>query len=186
MKRFAALAAVAAFALASLAATAAPESTPKSTPAHHPIPAHCTIDSFRPFSAAVWRPGAWKRGNPPRAVIEAQRRRLGCAPPHHRAAMQRTWRRDAAAYFRHRHAMLWLEEFKPFVYPSGKRWAVPYPIAVCESGENYFVGPSGAYGLIPPFPQYMSPRAQDETAHRLYLEQGEGPWAPYEGGCAYR
>ena len=75
---------------------------------------------------------------------------------------------------------------KPFVYPDGKRWAVPYPIAWCESGGNYFVGPSGAYGLIPPFPQYMSPREQDRTALRLYREMGESPWAPYEGGCAYR
>jgi hypothetical protein len=82
--------------------------------------------------------------------------------------------------------MLWRERVKPFVYPDGKHWAVPYPIAWCESGGDYFVGPSGAYGLIPPFPQYLPPRRQDEIAHRLYLEQGEGPWRPYESGCAYR
>jgi hypothetical protein len=75
---------------------------------------------------------------------------------------------------------------KPFVYPDGRRWAVPYPIAWCESGGDYFVGPSGAYGLIPPFPQYMSPREQDRVALDLYRRMGESPWAPYEGGCAYR
>lgn len=99
--------------------------------------------------------------------------------------MQRTWRRDKAAYYEHRAAMLWREEFKPFVYPSGRRFAVPFPIATCESGENYFVGPYGAYGLIME-PTWLPPRTQDEIAHRLYEESGEAPWAPFESGCAYR
>lgn len=191
MKRLA-LTAVAVFALAGfLTATATSEnnnSTPKSNAAPKPVPARCTVQAFRPLSKAIWRLRAWRRGNPPEKVIRAVRRRLRCAEGHgdHHVAMVRTWKRDRAAYFEHRRKMLWLEEFKPFVYPSGKRWSVPYPIALCESGENYFVGPSGAYGLIPPFPQWLPPRRQDEIAHRLYEEQGEGPWAPYESGCAYR
>lgn len=185
MKRIA-LAAVAVFALAGITATAASESTPESTPRASPVPTRCQITPFRAFSGRVWRLEAWERGRPPERVLAAQRRRLSCAPPGHRKAMRRTWRRDKAAYFAHRRAMLWLEEFKPFVYPDGIRWAVPYPIAWCESGGDYFVGPSGAYGLIPPFPQWMSPRRQDEVAHRLYVEQGEGPWAPYESACSYR
>ena len=92
-------------------------------------------------------------------------------------------RAESVKHERHR---LYRERYKPFVYPDGSHWAVPYPIAWCESGGNYYVGPSGAYGLIPPFPQYLSPREQDKIAHRLYLEMGEAPWAPYEGGCAYR
>jgi hypothetical protein len=154
-------------------------------PAHQQRP-QCTAAHFRPFSAKVWSPGLWERGVPPAKAITAYRRRLACAGPGNRKAMRHRWRADQAAYFAHRKAMLWLEEFKPFVYPDGTRWAVPYPIAWCESGGDYFVGPSGAYGLIPPFPQYMSPRAQDEVAHRLYVEQGEGPWRPYESGCPYR
>lgn len=158
----------------------------------HKHPAGCprhliTATDFRSFSAAVWEDTHWRRGLPPAPIIADFHREIHCsAGPGHRQAMQERWQRDRAAFLAYRKVMLWRERFKPFVYPDGKRWAVPYPIAWCESGGDYFVGPSGAYGLIPPFPQYMSPRAQDEVAHRLYLEAGEGPWAPYEGGCAYR
>lgn len=188
MKRFA-LTAVAVLALAGFwtaTATSENNSPTKSTPARKSVPTRCTIGPFRAFSAAVWALERWQRGDPPAKVLAALERRLACAPPGHRRAMRRTWLRAKASYYEHRRHMLWREEFKPFVYPSGRRWAVPYPIAVCESGENYFVGPSGAYGLIPPFPQWLSPKRQDEIAHRLYEEQGEGPWAPYESGCAYR
>lgn len=151
-----------------------------------PLPRICTAQAFRPFSERVWRPSAWDRGNPPQNVLEAVRKREDCAPAGHREAMKAMWAKDREAYFRHRSQILWRKRVKPFVYPDGSHWAVPYPIAWCESGGNYYAGPSGAYGLIPPFPQYMAPRRQDEIAHRLYLEQGEGPWAPYEGGCQYR
>ena len=80
----------------------------------------------------------------------------------------------------------WLDKYRSFEYPDGSHYAVPYPIAWCESGGNYFVGPSGAYGLIPPFPQYLPPKRQDEIAYRLYEKDGEAPWAPYESGCIYR
>lgn len=155
---------------------------------HAPAPHHnptCTARAFRPFSAKVWDERHWRRPKPGRAARSAQRRRLACAGAGNRAAMKRTWRRDQAAFYARRRHMLWRTRVTPFFY-AGHYWAVPYPIALCESGGNYFVGPSGAYGLIPPFPQWMSPRDQDLTAHRLYVEQGEGPWAPYESGCAYR
>jgi hypothetical protein len=185
-----ALAAIAALALAGIWATTATSETNSThhiTPStHSPPPRHCTIDGFRPFSEAVWRLGAWKRGTPPVSVLEARTAALACATPPHRAAMRRTWRRDAAAFLAHRRHMVWLETMKPFVYPDGTRWAVPFPIAWCESGGNYFVGPSGAYGLIPPLPQYMSPAEQDRVAHELYVEHGEGPWAPFETACIYR
>lgn len=155
-----------------------------SSSASHPD--RCTAQATRPFTAKVWSLDKWSRGQPKPSTLTAYRKRLSCAGPENRKAIKNYWAFEKQRYYEHRKKMLWLEKYKPFVYPSGKRWAVPYPIAVCESNENYYVGPSGAYGLIPPFPQYMSPRAQDETAHRLYLEQGEGPWAPYEAGCAYR
>jgi hypothetical protein len=72
----------------------------------------------------------------------------------------------------------------PFHY-AGHDWAAPFPIALCESGGDYYVGPYGAYGLIFE-PTYMSPREQDLAAHRLYVQYGEDPWRPYESSCAYR
>lgn len=181
MKRIA-LAATAALALACMCAT-----TAVSQSHHHrsAIPERCKITPFRAFSSHVWSPGHWRRGAPPAVVIQTQRRRLACAPPGHRRAMQRTWRRDKASFNHHRRKMLWRAHFKPFVYPDGERWAVPYPIAWCESGGDYFIGPYGAYGLIMES-AWLPPRVQDEIAHRLYAEQGEAPWAPFEGGCAYR
>lgn len=83
-----------------------------------------------------------------------------------------------------RHKREWRERITPFHY-AGHDWAAPYPIALCESGGNYYVGPYGAYGLIME-PPWQSPRQQDLEAHRLYVESGEAPWAPFEGGCAYR
>lgn len=79
----------------------------------------------------------------------------------------------------------WRRKNKPFIYPDGRRWATPYPIAWCESGGDYFASPWGAYGLTA-FEPFMPPKRQDEVAHRLYLEQGEAPWAPYETACIYR
>lgn len=145
-----------------------------------------TVQDFRPFSADVWRLSAWERGAPPKRVVLAQRERLKCSTPAHREAMQNTWRADKKAFYEHRDVMLWRAKYRQFEYPDGTRWAVPYPIAWCESGGDYYVGPSGAYGLIPPFPQWLSPKRQDEIAYELYLELGESPWAPYESTCAYR
>jgi len=81
----------------------------------------------------------------------------------------------------------WRRKYKPFVYPSGRHWAAPYPVALCESGENYFVGPAGAYGLILA-PPWMSPREQDEEAyHLLHTVGAEQAWFRWEReqGCPY-
>lgn len=154
-------------------------------PAHHPIPRTCTAQAFRGFSKTIWDPAKWKRGNPPQNVLEAVRKRESCAPPGHLKAMKQTWERDRSVYFAHSHHMRWMEENRHYVYPDGSHWAVPYPIAWCESGGNYYASPWGAYGLTSLRP-YMNPKTQDEEAHRLFLEYGEQPWAPYEGGCLYR
>lgn len=146
---------------------------------------HCpTQHQFEQFSSRVWSPKHWQRPKPRPSTITAAQKAINC--PQHRKGLERIWIEARMKFLAKRRQMIWLETYKPFIYPSGKRWAVPYPIAVCESNENYYVGPSGAYGLIPPFPQWLSPQAQDEVAHNLYLEQGEGPWAPYESGCYLR
>lgn len=98
MKRLA-LTAVVALAMAGIVATtAASESSSQS------IPPTCTAQTFRAFSAKVWDVEHWQRGKPGKnsPAIKAQRRRLKCAPPHHRVAMQRIWHRDQAAFFARR------------------------------------------------------------------------------------
>lgn len=154
------------------------------SPKAKPIPASCKVQSLRPFAATVWNPSKWRRGASPTPVLIAYHKRLACAPLGHVKAMVNTWTKDKRAYYKKRKAMIWLETNKPFIYPDGSRWAVPYPIAICESGENYYASSAGAYGLI--FARGLSPKRQDEVAHRLYMEQGEGPWAPYESGCYLR
>jgi hypothetical protein len=150
-------------------------------------PTEFTSGKFKSFSKLVWKRNHWKREAPKQATILAERHMLQCAAgPGHRVAMKHIWKADKRAFYQHRASMLWLAKYRSFEYPDGSHWAVPYPIALCESGGDYYVGPSGAYGLIPPFPQNLSPKTQDEIAFRLYQEQGEGPWAPYESGCAYR
>lgn len=187
MKRLA-LVAVAALAFAVLAAPALSENNHSSKSSTQPkATATCSLANFDVWAGKVWDQARWRRGDPPKSTIDAQRKWLECAANgHSRAAMQHFWREVKAAYYSARQVRLWRARVKPFVYPDGTHWAVPYPIALCESGENYNVGPSGAYGEIPPLPQWQTPKEQDETAHRLYEESGEGPWVPYESGCAYR
>jgi hypothetical protein len=153
-------------------------------PKAKPIPAPCKVQSFRSFATKVWDLRKWERGTPPKFVLEAYAKRLSCAPPAHAKVMKATWHRDQAIYFKKRHSLMWREHYKPFVYPDGTRWAVPYPIAICESGENYYASSAGAYGLI--FTSWLPPKRQDEVAHNLYMRQGEGPWAPYESSCYLR
>lgn len=159
-------------------------------PKHHPVPRTCTAQAFKPFSERVWRLSAWERGNPPNKVLQAVRKREDCAPPGHRKAMKATWERDRDAFFVHRHHMQWSAKYRSFEYPDGSHWAVPYPIAWCESGGHYYANeqgplPFGAYGLIMEA-EFLPAKVQDEIAYRLFLEAGEGPWRPYEGDCRYR
>lgn len=145
----------------------------------------CSNDSFRAFSKRVWDLDHWQRGKPRAKALQAQRRRLGCAPHPQRA--KAAWRHDKAAFYVYRSDMLWLEKHKPFIYPDGTRWAAPYPVAWCESGGDYYVGPFGAYGLILE-PEWQSPREQDEDAYRLLHTVGaEQAWFRWEReqGCPY-
>lgn len=184
--RRATLVALAAVALTGHAASAISESP--AVPHDSRVPPQCTVQSFRPFSAAVWRLGAWQRGNPPPKVIQAQRRRLRCAPTHHRAAMVRTWERDRRAFFDHRSARLWQERVTPEPGPGGSHWAIPWYIVECESGGDYTAQnpTSSAYGayqmLASTYAAYCSacdwsPRDQDLAARRLYVSAGTSPWA---------
>jgi hypothetical protein len=157
------------------------------------VPDRCRSAAFRPFAAAVWDAN-WQRGAPPTHTIHAAHRRIECAPPGNRRAMQRTWQRDRGRYYVRRRAMLWRTRVTPF--PGGGRWwAIPYWHVLCESGGNYFVGYAGAYGLTAPAwngygglayaPDAGSatPREQDAVAHRLWAAAGDSAWTPFEGGC---
>jgi hypothetical protein len=64
-----------------------------------PPPPSCTAATFRAFSGHVWDIDRWQRGAPKATTIAAQRRRLECAPPGHRAAMQHRWRTDKRAFY---------------------------------------------------------------------------------------
>ena len=183
MKRLVALATIAAFALAStLAATAASEDN--STNHHTPPPLSCTVQAFRPFSAKVWDPAHWQRGKPKHSTVQAQRRRLACASPGHRIAMQQTWRRDQEAFYAHRRAELWRIRVTPF-WGGGNWWALPYPMVICESSANY-TQPYGAYSILDPAWQEWggrtahageaSEREQDLVAHRGWRIYGESAW----------
>lgn len=186
MKRIALAATVAlALALAFAPQIAVTQSQSKATP----IPAACTAAAFKPFSAAAWRPEAWKRGQPPTKVIQAQRRRLRCAPGPHRAAMQRTWRRDKAAFYMERRAMLFRERVTPFYCPgTGQWWATECTIPLHESG--YGSGGGNLYGMLDAWALHgctafaptawdATKRQQDICAHRHWVDYGRGGWPPY-------
>lgn len=186
MKRLLILA-VAAFAFAgTLAATA---SSNKSTVQQkQPIPIHCTAKAFQPFSADVWRLGAWERGKPPEKVLKAQRRRLACAPPAHRKAMKHRWREDQAAFFAHRKKMLRRQEHEEALNPPGI--ATLEAIAACESGgDPTAVSADGTYRGKYQFdygtwesvggtgdPAAAPEWEQDERAAELYRRSGSSPW----------
>lgn len=171
-----------------------------------PVPRHCTAAAFRPFSAAVWRPERWRRGNPPERVIEAAHGREGCAPARHRAAMKATWRRDRRAFFARRSHELFRVRVTPFycgaddvTFDPGF-YAIPCPNVDAESGGRG--GPyCNTYGIIggldepgassPTWINYgglrfastacaASEREQSIVAHRVYRDVGTAAWTPFE------
>lgn len=159
---------------------------------NHPI----TASHFRPFSESVWSRDHWRRKQPAPATLAAKAHKIHCAAgPGHVTAMKHQWAKDKVTFVRVRKNKLWAAKFRSFEYPDGSHWAVPYPIATCESGDpglgiygDYYASPSGAYGLTSGggFRQYMAPKEQDEAAYYQFLESGEGAWAPYETGCSLR
>jgi hypothetical protein len=170
-------------------ATSAAENAHQSTHSKPPIPARCTVQTFRPFSAAVWRLRAWERGKPPAKAMQAERRRLGCAPGHHRKAMKRTWRRDRARYGKYRE----LRQIAPYPGYVGRglasRWlAIPRYIVDCESNGDWFAmnasGASYLYQLLgwgAPYPDDW--RAKMEN-HRIASEVWAGGAGASNWVCA--
>lgn len=159
---------------------------------NHPV----TAPEFQRFTEAVWSRDHWERGEVPQSVLDAKAHKLHCAAgPGHVASMETKWSKAQKAFDHFRKGKLWAGKYRSFEYPDGSHWAVPYPIATCESGDpglgiygDYYASSSGAYGLTSGggFAQYMAPKEQDEAAYRQFLISGEGAWAPYETGCALR
>lgn len=166
-------------------ATASPEgNSPQNLPHVKPAP-RCLLPNFRHFSAEVWRLPNWERGTPPHSTIQAQRRKLKCAPLGHRKAMQRVWRADRAAYFAHRRAERERLTVTPYNCGSAGRSAIPCAVMFCESGGSYTArNPSGAYGRYQLMPEWWSnlgreptPAEQDRIAAELWAGgAGAGNW----------
>lgn len=151
-------------------------------------PPQCTAKAFRPFSEAVWRLILWERGKPPVEVIQAQRRRLACAGPANRRAMQKRWARDHRRYVRHRrHELVSRDEIQATIDAVGEGTLAA--IRACESGDDYSTNTgNGFYGAYQfdlqtwlsvggsGLPSDASPREQDYRASLLYLSRGPSPW----------
>lgn len=160
---------------------------PSNQPHHKPVPASCTVQALRPFSAQVWASSKWERGMPSKAVTEAYARRLGCAPPAHKRAMKKTWRRDKKAFVKYRSQELFRVNVTP--YRCGNTyWATECTIPEHESG--YGSGGSNLYGMkdawaehgctvFAPTADTASKRDQDICARRHWEEYGRGGWPSY-------
>lgn len=164
-------------------------------PAHKPVEARCTARAFRPFAAQVWAPELWQRGNPPKRVVAAYKRRLRCAGPGNRRAMEKTWRRDKAAYFAYRHEIRSRLRYLP-ENCGGYRSAIPCYIVACESGGNYGAeNPSstagGKYQILDttwydyggvhyPYSHpaaHAPPAEQDRIAYAIFQDSGPSAWS---------
>lgn len=189
MKRLA-IAAVALVAIPlALSATASTTAAPRVVTHIAPSapPPQCTAKTFAPFADAVWNLIRWERGKPPHRVIAAQRRRLACAGPENRKAMQHRWREDKRAYYRHRNAKLEEREQQAAITPPGPE--VLATIRACESGDDYSTNTgNGFYGAYQfdlstwysvggsGLPSEASPAEQDYRAAKLYRSRGSSPW----------
>lgn len=89
--------------LALLAVVVGALTLPATAAASAHVPRSCTAEAFRPFSGHVWDIHRWGRGQPRPKTIAAQRRRLACAPPGNRHAMQHRWRTDKRAFYAEAH-----------------------------------------------------------------------------------
>jgi hypothetical protein len=156
----------------------------------HPDPCHgqqIKAPAFHDFAESVWELSRWEREKPRPGTIASKRHKLDCAAgPGHRKAMVRSWALFRAGFYAHRRDELWRVRITP--YPGGGRWwPIPYYIVACESGGDYGAqnptsSARGAFQLLDTtHATYCticdwSKRDQDLTAHRLYQEQGAGPW----------
>lgn len=155
------------------------------------LPVSCTVQTLRPFAAKIWDKDKWKRGMPSANVTSAYSRRLSCAPPAHKKAMRRTWRRDKGAYFKYRKAMLWHHEVEPFygcTVGGCNWWAIPVWSVNCESGGGA-VG-ENIYGNLSDTYHGGSKWEQSLSAYHLWQEYGgtmsayEQIWLQWETGCS--
>lgn len=123
---------------------------------HHdtPIPAHCTAEAFKSFSAHVWALNHWKRGEPSEKAIQAQRRRLACSRGGHTRVMRKVWRQNRREYYEWRHYMLELRALTPYDCGSHGHFAIPCPVVECESeyrwsAVNPSSGARSVYQMLP-------------------------------------
>jgi len=156
------------------------------------------------FAEDVWSPDRWRRGDPPAKMIQAWRAKQHCLPPGWQRVLRKRWRELQAAFFDRRRAELWRQRVTPFFGCTKLGicgwWAIPATYVSCESGGDYYPDAGliygGAYGLIPPtWAAYggaafaptayeASPREQDLTAHKVWLDVEDAAWAPFEPpGC---
>lgn len=156
-------------------------------PKQHVVPATCTFKEFKPFATKVWKLSKWERKEPKQAVIDAQRRRLDCAPPAHRKEMKEFWRDKKKEFYQHRAKQLFRVRITPFSC-GGSWWATPCEIPLHESG--YCTGGSNCYGMLDAWyvhgctefapSGFGAPmKAQHICAHRHYATYGRGGWPSY-------
>lgn len=176
------------------------------TSSAEPPPPSCTAQTFHAFSAAVWDTDHWRRAHPPASILKAERQRLGCAPPAHRQAMKRTWRRDAERFHAFRHNRLMHQRWEPIYCGPGEvtfdpgNYAIPCHNVNAESGGRG--GPyCNTYGVIggADEPNASNPTwiewgglefassacgatelEQSIVARRLFEAHGSAPWDPFE------
>lgn len=175
-----ALVAIAALLLAGFCATTAlSESQTHSTP-HAPPPPSCTAAEFGPFADAVWDPQNWERGAPPHAVIAAERKRLKCASPGNRRAMQERWQKDKTKYNRRRTFEIKWQGCPDHIRLASLHYSVMgwllYGIEGAESGWGS--GGSNLFGILGGGVNVSDPyEAAMEAAHILRREHDSlGGW----------
>jgi Transglycosylase-like domain len=150
-------------------------------------------EQFRQFSAKVWSPRAWERGEPAPSAIRAQRLAFACGEEE----LRQIWRSDRARYFEHRRKMVFRQRITPHygctTLGGCRWWALPAYIVDCESGGDYTpsggLAFGGAYGLLTStWHQYGGSRwasqassapvrAQDIVASRVWDAVGAGAWS---------
>lgn len=154
---------------------------------HHATPLHCKAPAFRLFSEKVWSPKHWERKSPSQVIIDAQHRRLQCAPKALRPVLKELWRAAKKAFYKHRAAQLFRVRITPF-YCAGTWWATECTIPEHESG--YGSGGGNLYGMLDAWALHgctvfagsawdATKREQDICAHRHWVDYGRGGWPSY-------
>jgi len=149
----------------------------------------CRNSTFRAFSKRVWHPDHWQRGKPPRRVLQARTRRLGCSPRRLRA--RAAWRREKREFYDYREYRMLNPYWGWTVFGGSRFYALPAYIVNCESGGTYTpdsgLAFGGMYGLLVETWQAFggqtyaanegSPREQDRIAGIVWATVGPSGWA---------